>query len=201
MMPAFYWKPAAPRDEKPAKLPPNVPCFRLAGNASARLPAAPAGNQSCNSAWPAAPGAHQSVVNFWKFLQWGRGAVGSAPRWHRGGRGFESHRLHQNLLNFAWLQRRCFRLPSRQFRCLLHLPGGHAPRSSLPPAPAPVAQAGGLGWRAEKKGGVFPLRKRGPKPHSESPHDLQAHCFKPLRIIFPCDPSHILSPCGNLILV
>ena len=114
---------------------------------------------------------------------------------------FESHRLHQNLLNFAWLQRRCFRLPSRQFRCLLHLPGGHAPRSSLPPAPAPVAQAGGLGWRAEKKGGVFPLRKRGPKPHSESPHDLQAHCFKPLRIIFPCDPSHILSPCGNLILV
>src|SRR5215469_9229276 len=26
---------------------------------------------------------------------WGRGAVGSAPRWHRGGRGFESHRLHQ----------------------------------------------------------------------------------------------------------
>src|SRR6266436_2208684 len=29
------------------------------------------------------------------FLRWGRGAVGSAPRWHRGGRGFESHRLHQ----------------------------------------------------------------------------------------------------------
>jgi hypothetical protein len=28
-------------------------------------------------------------------LRWGRGAVGSAPRWHRGGRGFESHRLHQ----------------------------------------------------------------------------------------------------------
>src|SRR5580698_8422518 len=28
--------------------------------------------------------------------RWGRGAVGSAPRWHRGGRGFESHRLHQN---------------------------------------------------------------------------------------------------------
>ena len=27
-------------------------------------------------------------------LRWGRGAVGSAPRWHRGGRGFESHRLH-----------------------------------------------------------------------------------------------------------
>src|SRR6266851_8740739 len=27
--------------------------------------------------------------------RWGRGAVGSAPRWHRGGRGFESHRLHQ----------------------------------------------------------------------------------------------------------
>src|SRR5712691_6971734 len=26
--------------------------------------------------------------------RWGRGAVGSAPRWHRGGRGFESHRLH-----------------------------------------------------------------------------------------------------------
>src|SRR5579859_1618443 len=30
-----------------------------------------------------------------QFLRWGRGAVGSAPRWHRGGRGFESHRLHQ----------------------------------------------------------------------------------------------------------
>ena len=30
----------------------------------------------------------------WK-ARWGRGAVGSAPRWHRGGRGFESHRLHQ----------------------------------------------------------------------------------------------------------
>src|SRR6266403_1150012 len=28
------------------------------------------------------------------FLRWGRGAVGSAPRWHRGGRGFESHRLN-----------------------------------------------------------------------------------------------------------
>src|SRR5216684_9015476 len=28
-------------------------------------------------------------------IRWGRGAVGSAPRWHRGGRGFESHRLHQ----------------------------------------------------------------------------------------------------------
>ena len=27
--------------------------------------------------------------------RWGRGAVGSAPRWHRGGRGFESLRLHQ----------------------------------------------------------------------------------------------------------
>src|SRR5215472_17130134 len=27
---------------------------------------------------------------------WGRGAVGSAPRWHRGGRGFESLRLHQS---------------------------------------------------------------------------------------------------------
>src|SRR5271168_1373428 len=33
-------------------------------------------------------------------LRWGRGAVGSAPRWHRGGRGFESHRLHQNTLVF-----------------------------------------------------------------------------------------------------
>src|SRR5208282_399089 len=30
-------------------------------------------------------------------LRWGRGAVGSAPRWHRGGRGFESHRLHQRI--------------------------------------------------------------------------------------------------------
>ena len=30
-----------------------------------------------------------------QFFRWGRGAVGSAPRWHRGGRGFESHRLHQ----------------------------------------------------------------------------------------------------------
>src|SRR2546428_12943921 len=27
--------------------------------------------------------------------RWGRGAAGSAPRWHRGGRGFEPHRLHQ----------------------------------------------------------------------------------------------------------
>src|SRR5271167_4903421 len=34
--------------------------------------------------------------------RWGRGAVGSAPRWHRGGRGFESHRLHhlKNPKNF-----------------------------------------------------------------------------------------------------
>ena len=30
-----------------------------------------------------------------EYSRWGRGAVGSAPRWHRGGRGFESHRLHQ----------------------------------------------------------------------------------------------------------
>src|SRR5271167_1770105 len=29
------------------------------------------------------------------FVRWGCGAVGSAPRWHRGGRGFESHQLHQ----------------------------------------------------------------------------------------------------------
>jgi hypothetical protein len=95
-MPAFYWNPFAPRDEKSAKLPPNVPSLRLAQRASARLPVAPASNQHGNSASPAAPGPHQSVVDFWKFLQWGRGAVGSAPRWHRGGRGFESHRLHQN---------------------------------------------------------------------------------------------------------
>src|SRR5260370_15139241 len=33
----------------------------------------------------------ESVVS----ARWGRGAGGSAPRWHRGGRGFESHRLHQ----------------------------------------------------------------------------------------------------------
>src|ERR1700757_2228945 len=26
---------------------------------------------------------------------WGRSAVGSAPRWHRGGHGFEPRRLHQ----------------------------------------------------------------------------------------------------------
>src|SRR5690242_3758244 len=34
-------------------------------------------------------------------LRWGRGAVGSAPRWHRGGRGFESHRLHQLCFFFS----------------------------------------------------------------------------------------------------
>src|SRR6266705_6618886 len=33
--------------------------------------------------------------------RWGRGAVGSAPRWHRGGRGFESHRLHQSKKHFT----------------------------------------------------------------------------------------------------
>jgi hypothetical protein len=27
-------------------------------------------------------------------IPWGRSAVGSAPRWHRGGRGFEPRRLH-----------------------------------------------------------------------------------------------------------
>src|SRR2546427_7985026 len=32
-------------------------------------------------------------------FRWGRGAVGSAPRWHRGGRGFESHRLHQSFIS------------------------------------------------------------------------------------------------------
>src|SRR5579862_3731658 len=35
-------------------------------------------------------------------LRWGRGAVGSAPRWHRGGRGFESLRLHQFPQNLPW---------------------------------------------------------------------------------------------------
>ena len=100
MMPAFYWNPAAPRDEKPAILSPNVTCFRLAESASARLLAAPGRNPSCNAASPAAPATHRFVVSFWKFLRWGRGAVGSAPRWHRGGRGFESHRLHQTALSF-----------------------------------------------------------------------------------------------------
>src|SRR6266404_9429250 len=38
----------------------------------------------------------------WK-ARWGRGAVGSAPRWHRGGRGFESHRLHQKNLDCGGL--------------------------------------------------------------------------------------------------
>ena len=33
--------------------------------------------------------------------RWGRGAVGSAPRWHRGGRGFESLRLHQSFIEFS----------------------------------------------------------------------------------------------------
>src|SRR5712672_228504 len=41
------------------------------------------------------PGANINYV----VIRWGRGAVGSAPRWHRGGRGFESHRLHQKYLN------------------------------------------------------------------------------------------------------
>lgn len=46
-----------------------------------------------------------------QFFRWGRGAVGSAPRWHRGGRGFESHRLHQtpqNSFDVSWSFRRVF---------------------------------------------------------------------------------------------
>ena len=95
-MPAFYWNPTAPRDKKPATLSHNITCSRLVQSASASVPSAPAGNPYGNPASPAAPATSRFVVNFCKFLQWGRGAVGSAPRWHRGGRGFESHRLHQN---------------------------------------------------------------------------------------------------------
>src|ERR1700693_5553349 len=39
---------------------------------------------------------HRANANIAQSTRWGRGAVGSAPRWHRGGRGFESHRLHQS---------------------------------------------------------------------------------------------------------
>ena len=45
------------------------------------------------------PGAN---INY-AVIRWGRGAVGSAPRWHRGGRGFESHRLHQKNLDCGGL--------------------------------------------------------------------------------------------------
>src|SRR5712692_10752843 len=41
------------------------------------------------------------MLNLKTFFRWGRGAVGSAPRWHRGGRGFESHRLHQSKKHFT----------------------------------------------------------------------------------------------------
>ena len=43
---------------------------------------------------------------------WGRGAVGSAPRWHRGGRGFESHRLHhlKNSKNLPQKTANCYQL-------------------------------------------------------------------------------------------
>src|SRR6266478_870434 len=46
------------------------------------------------------------------FLRWGRGAVGSAPRWHRGGRGFESHRLHH--------LKKPKNLPSKTANCCQH---------------------------------------------------------------------------------
>src|SRR5262252_7981927 len=46
---------------------------------------------------------------------WGRGAVGSAPRWHRGGRGFESLRLHQS--RRVWC-------PEREWGHILCSPGG-----------------------------------------------------------------------------
>jgi hypothetical protein len=41
-------------------------------------------------------------ANIAESTRWGRGAVGSAPRWHRGGRGFESHRLHQKYKNMSY---------------------------------------------------------------------------------------------------
>src|SRR6266576_3008946 len=53
------------------------------------------------------PGAN---INY-AVIRWGRGAVGSAPRWHRGGRGFESHRLHQKNLECGGKQHH-FLLPS-----------------------------------------------------------------------------------------
>lgn len=34
------------------------------------------------------------VINYVSSVVWGRSAVGSAPRWHRGGHGFEPRRLH-----------------------------------------------------------------------------------------------------------
>ena len=50
---------------------------------------------------------------------WGRGAVGSAPRWHRGGRGFESHRLHhlKNSKNLPQKTANCYQvlLPALHF--------------------------------------------------------------------------------------
>src|SRR5271163_2207222 len=39
--------------------------------------------------------ASASMLALETLFRWGCGAVGSAPRWHRGGRGFESHQLHQ----------------------------------------------------------------------------------------------------------
>ena len=199
-MPAFYWNPTAPRDKKPATLSPKVPYFRVVQSTSARLPAAPASNQWRNPASPAAPVTHRFVVSFGKFLQWGRGAVGSAPRWHRGGRGFESHRLHQNFVGPArrhGLQNVPATWVTLLGRRSLPVVGGrraHCPWRSL--------FSLGQGFRSgpEKRGGSFPLRIYGSKPLSQSPSGSQAHCFKPLRILLPCDPSHILSPCGNLIL-
>ncbi len=198
-------------------------------------PGAPASNQNRNAASPAAPAAHRVVVNFWKFLRWGRGAVGSAPRWHRGGRGFESHRLHQLshtkharaaiLCSGRLLPARRRReagaspvtkpvehppfqgeLAAGSFRLFLW-PLQHAGwlldgpvLSTLPKsAPIPVARAGGLRWRAERRGGSLPLRECGPKPHLHTPPGSQSLRFKPFRIISPRDRSHILSPCGNLI--
>ena len=38
-----------------------------------------------------------AVYKIERCFRWGRSAVGSAPRWHRGGRGFESPRLHQRI--------------------------------------------------------------------------------------------------------
>jgi hypothetical protein len=58
-------------------------------------------------------------ANIAKSTRWGRGAVGSAPRWHRGGRGFESHRLHhlKNSKNLPQKTANCYQvlLPALHF--------------------------------------------------------------------------------------
>src|SRR5579862_1943251 len=72
--------------------------------------------------------------------RWGRGAVGSAPRWHRGGRGFESHRLHHSQTLFGGLD----------------LKPGFPPRSSLPGSTWTLRLGHNflICWKPSREGGV-----------------------------------------------